>query len=134
MADLISPTTASFKIKTGLISSPTADLACTGEVSISSESETYSYSCLGAKLANVVAGSKTVTCSFSGKLDDSDAAPVDHVGETGLHTGGPCSIIIDWGDTSDTTLTMSGYLVSWETSIGGDAASFSGEIAVTSSP
>ena len=131
MADLISPTTAAFYITSGLDTSPISDLACTGEVSISSESETYSASCLGSATTNQTTGSKTVTCSFSGKLDDSDAAPVDHIGETGLHTGGPCSIELSIGDTSNTSIKIYGYLVSWETSVGGDAASFSGELAIT---
>jgi len=132
MATLISGINSSFFIKTGLNSTPTADLGCTTSFTLGASADMSTVACLGSVLKSGIAGAKTVTCSFSGATLDSAADPVDILASTGIYISGPVAVIIDWGNGAGTTKGFSGYLQSFE--YGLDASgnnTYSGTIAVS---
>lgn len=129
---LISGINSTFFIKTGLNSTPTADIGCTSTVTLGSDSDVSTVACLGSVLKSAISGAKVVTCSFSGSTHNSDADPVDILASTGIYVSGPVAVILDWGDVAGTTKSFSGYLSKFEYGIDAAGANtYSGTIAVT---
>lgn len=132
MATLISGINATFWIKTGLNSTPTADIGCTTSFTLGASADMATVACLGSVLKSGIAGAKTVTCSFSGATLNSDAYPADLLASAGIYVSGPVAVIVDWGNGAGATKGFSGYLQSFE--YGLDAAgnnTYSGTIAVS---
>lgn len=133
MSTLVSGINASMFIVDGLDADPTTgSVGCDTTVTITGDADIATVACLGSELKSQIAGAKSASLSFSSSTENAAPEPIDLFASTGIAVGQAVSAEIDFGDTSDTKLKVTGYLTEAEYGVDATANNtLSGTIAIT---